>query len=118
MLFHGEIESVQKLVDKVTSRQNEVESKMEKVEKMMDSIEKDLYIDSNDYELEIICPYCNFHFELDPDETSDEVECPECKNIIEIDWDGEASFDDECSGNCGMCHGCEELGQDDDDDDM
>ena len=116
-----------KKVNEVSNRQSEVESKVQKVEKMVDSIEKDIYLDTSEYDLEIVCPYCNFSFMLDPDEMRDEVECPECNNVIEIDWNGD-SFDEGCSGSCGSCgHDCmgdeakedlKNIDFDDEDDDM
>lgn len=114
--FLTEIEKLQDVTNKLIDRQHEVEDKMRKVEQVVDSIEKDIYLDSSDYDIEIVCPYCNFNFSLDPDETRNEIECPECKNIIEIDWDGE-SFDEGCSGSCGTCsHGCGHEEEEDDDD--
>ena len=97
--------NIEELVNKVTNRQNEVEEKMDKVEKLVDSIEKDIYLE-DEYDLEVVCPYCNFSFMLDSEEKKSEVECPECKNVIEIDWDGD-TFEDDCSGNCACCgHDC------------
>lgn len=99
----------------MSDRQNKVEAKMERVEKIVDTIEKDIYV-GNEYDVEIVCPYCNYNFVLDPDEMKDEVECPECNNLIEIDWDGE-SFD-ECSGSCGSCgHKCGDIYDDEDEQD-
>lgn len=106
--FSKDFTNIEELVNKVTNRQNEVEEKMNKVEKLVDSIEKDIYLE-DEYDLEIVCPYCNFSFMLDSEERKTEVECPECNNVIEIDWDGD-SFDDSCIGDCACCgHDCMEL---------
>ena len=39
-----------------------------------------------DFEFEIVCPYCNYEFIADIDEHEDEILCPECNNPIELDW--------------------------------
>ena len=118
--FNSEIKELKDAVNEIVNKQNSIEDKIQKVEKIVDSIEKDIYMD-NEYDLEIVCPYCNYNFVLNPDETSDEVQCPECKNIIEIDWNGE-SLNDECGFDCGCCsHDCGHMEDDepeDNEDDM
>lgn len=111
------MEKVEEKMERLTNRQSEVEGKVQNFEKMLDNIEKDIYMDDSEFDLEIVCPYCNFTFMLDPNETRDEVECPECKNLIEIDWDGEC-IDDGCNGHCAGCgNGCTDNDIDDDDSD-
>lgn len=113
ILFHGELEAIEKSLVELSKRQNNIENKMGKVEKIVDSIEKDIYLD-NEYDLEIVCPYCNYSFSLDSDEIKNEIECPECKNIIELDWNDDLT-NEGCSGSCGSCfHGCNNQEDDED----
>lgn len=106
-------ELVEEKVTNIEKGQKNIETKLAKVQKVIDVIEKDIYDD--DFEIEIVCPYCNNEFftEINEDEEN-EIECPECHNIIELDlnsdYDGE-SFS--CGGNCNSCGGC---GSDTDDD--
>ena len=78
-----------------------------------------LDIDPNedeDYDFEIVCPYCNQEFVADiEDELKEEIECPECHNKIELDWDGED--DDCCSGGCCGCGHHDECGCEEDEED-
>ena len=71
----------EKVVD-IEKGQKNIEKKLAKVQKVIDVIEKDIYDD--DFEIEIVCPYCNNEFftEINEDEEN-EIECPECHNIIE-----------------------------------
>lgn len=91
-----------KNIELIKKQLEQILKKQEEFEKRLEEIEKDLYLD-NDYDLEIVCPYCNYSFILDADETNTEINCPECNNVIEIDWEGESLEDDECSC-CG--HNC------------
>jgi len=34
----------------------------------------------------ISCPYCNFNFSVEYDDTNQEITCPKCNNLIELDW--------------------------------
>lgn len=85
-------------------RQHEIDNKLEEVKQSVDGIESDIYEEGEDYEFEIICPYCNYQFLADiSSDTNTEVECPECHNIIELDWNGE----EECEHECSHCmHDC------------
>lgn len=97
-------------------KQKQIEEKMEYLEKTLNGIEKDIYDVDDNYDLEIVCPYCDYVFVLDEDSTQkSEIECPECNNIIEIDWDAE-SLEGGCSGHCSSCS--EQCGEDEEDDDM
>ena len=100
-------------IEKLEQAQKQIEERMEKMQSVIDNIERDIYAEDG-FDFEIICPYCNYEFIIDMDETKTEIECPECKNTIELDWTGDV--DDEhhdCSGDCHGCHGCN-----DEDDDM
>ena len=66
------------------------------------NITKDIYDEYEDFE--IICPYCNYEFDSDVDETVSEVICPECENVIELDWGNEE--ESSCGGSCSNCNNC------------
>lgn len=93
-------------INQTKNRQNKRNSGLNK---------KDIYEDE-DYDFEIVCPYCNHEFVADiEDELKEEIECPECHNKIELDWDGED--DDCCSGGCCGCGHHDECGSDEEDSD-
>lgn len=113
VLFLDQLDKVVDLstsrLDEVVENQRKLNEKVMQVEKVMGNIEKDIYLDDN-YDFEIVCPYCNHEFTSDfSAEVKEEVECPECHNIIELDWNQEE--EEGCSGHCGCCD--EECGQDD-----
>lgn len=106
-----------KRLDEIEDYQDHLESRLEKVEKSVNLIKSDIY-ENEDYDFEIMCPYCNHEFVADvEDELKEEIECPECHNIIELDWDGD---DDCCNGCCPSCEGHKEEKDEnkDEDDDM
>ena len=72
-------------MNKLEEKQNQIEAKMAKMQKIIDNIENDIYSEDG-YDFEITCPYCNYEFIIDVDETKTEVQCPESKNMIELDW--------------------------------
>ena len=102
-----DIEYVKKLENRVA----ELEERLERVVNILEHIEGDIYDD--DFDFEIVCPYCNNEFVVDFDENTTEVTCPECENKIELDWSSELEDEDGCSGHCCHCDGC-----DDEDEDM
>ena len=79
-------------IEKMKKFQDNIFSKMNKLEKSVNNIEKDIYQEDED-EFEIICPYCNYNFNADLDESNSELECPECENVIELDWSTENGID-------------------------
>lgn len=99
-------------MEELVKKQSELNSKMSKIEGVVGNIEKDIYLDEEDNDFEIICPYCNNEFMVDFNtELKNEVRCPECNNIIELDWNEEEEHS--CSGNCHCCDsGCEENNED------
>lgn len=109
-----------KRMDDLEKYQDELEERLDKILNTVNLIKKDIYEDE-DYDFEIVCPYCNHEFVADvEEELKEEIECPECHNIIELDWDGD---DDGCSGYCSSCghhDKCndEEENEDDNEDDM
>lgn len=98
------------IIDKLTSmtdarlseieeNQREIDNRILKVQNIVNNIEDDIYSDDENYEFEIICPYCNYQFIADVDsEINEEIECPECHNVIELDWN-----EDECTQGCSHC---------------
>lgn len=90
-------------MDEIVENQRKLNEKVIKVEKVMANIEKDIYLE-DEYDFEIVCPYCNYEFVSDFTKgVKEEIECPECHNIIELDWNQEDE-ETECSGHCGGCH--------------
>ena len=103
-----------KRMENLEKHQEEIDSKLSKVKNTVDLIKKDIYED-DDYDFEIVCPYCNHEFVADiEDELKEEIRCPECHNIIELDWD-EDKEEEGCSGCCSSCHGHDECEEDDED---
>lgn len=102
-----------KKINAIEEKQRELDEKLAKVNGYVDLIKKDIYEDE-DYDFEIVCPYCNHEFVADiEDELKEEIECPECHNKIELDWDGED--DDCCSGGCCGCGHHDECDSDEED---
>ena len=116
MLFVDMLDRVTKLTDnkvqEIEEKQIEILNRVNVVQSIVDGIEKDIYEDDENYEFEIVCPYCNYEFTADiGDENKDEVQCPECYNTIELDWNMDE--DAGCSGGCSHCAGC--VAEDDED---
>ena len=88
---------LQKMDNENKSNQNRISKLEEKVLRM----EKEFFV-TDSYDIEIVCPYCNYQFETEFDEDKKEVKCPECHNVIELDW----SSEDDCDSKCDSCHGC------------
>lgn len=113
-LFFDELnESEKRTTEKniiIEKTQVELEERIAKLENKITTIEKELYLDEEDEDFSITCPYCNNEFIIDSEELQEEIECPQCNNIIELDWGS-----DDCS--CGNCeHDCKECNHDEDDD--
>ena len=106
MMYIDEINKIMDLserrVNQVYENQKILEQKMAEIERGMNTIEKELFVE-DEYDFEIVCPYCNHEFLTDINSDKKEVECPECHNVIELDWNSE---EHECSGHCGSCGGC------------
>lgn len=88
--------------------QNKLEQKLNKVQNIVEDIKNDIYEDYNedDYEFEIVCPYCNNIFTSNVEtNVNQEIECPECNNTIELDWNEEEC----CTGSCLSCSGCSSI---------
>lgn len=93
------IEILANKIDNIEKRQKQIEDKVNRIQSSISGIENDIYED--DFEIEIICPYCNTEFVADV-ESKTEIKCPECQNKIELDWNG---GEDQgcCSGHCSSC---------------
>lgn len=102
----------------VEERQTRIEEILENVQRQIDNIEEDFYVEDeddeysngdqmhdNDYEFEIICPYCGNGFVADNSfKYIKEIKCPECKEVIELDWNGEDSCYEDCSKCKSHCY--------------
>lgn len=123
-MFDRMSKNSEKRIEDLEKNQKELEQKLNKVQNFVEDLKKDIYEEYNeeDYEFEVICPYCNNLFTTSNIQTeeNEEIECPECHNIIELDWNEEES----CTGDCSSCQGCSgaeddneiELEEDDEDD--
>lgn len=122
MLYIDELNRIMDLserrVNQVYENQKSLQIKMDKIEKSMNTIEKELFVE-DDYDFEIVCPYCNYEFLTDINSSKKEVQCPECHNTIELDWNAEEN-EYTCGGHCDGCTGCieEDIIENDDEDDM
>ncbi len=108
MLFMDMIERVTRLTDskiqEIEQKQHDILNKINSVQSAVSGIESDIYEDEENYEFEIVCPYCNYEFAADiEDESKEEIICPECHNTIELDWNQEEEVSG-CSGSCSHCH--------------
>ena len=102
------------IIDKVDNLCNSNEIRIAKLEDKIDRMTNEFYL--NDvYDIEVVCPYCNYQFETEFDENKKEIKCPECNNIIELDWASEEE-NDGCTGSCNSCTGCGEHHSDNEDD--
>lgn len=86
-------EAKQQRIDDIEEKQNRIESKMNVMQQVINNIEKDIYSEE-DFDFEIICPYCDNQFVIEADEGKTEIECPQCNNIIELDWSEEGEEKD------------------------
>ena len=91
------IEYSKESLNNVSNKQEELEERVKQIQKSLYNLEKDMYTDDEeDYEFEVICPYCNHQFlsNIDLEDTT-EIQCPECKNMIELDWNDDEEDDEE-----------------------
>lgn len=124
MLYINELDKVMDLserrVNQLVENQKVLEKKQVEIEQAINKMESELFVGEEDYDFEIICPYCNHEFVSEIGSNIKEVECPECHNTIELDWNDE----EDCGGHCSSCAGCAhdeyDDGQEenDEDDDM
>ena len=116
MLFMDIIDNLTEKADEkirqIEEKQKQIEDKMSQVESAVNNIESDIYTDEENYDFEIVCPYCEYEF-VEEIDGKNEILCPNCNNIIELDWNDEE--EEGCSGHCSGCHGCNEEDFVDDD---
>ena len=116
MIFLDAIDNLSNVADEkirqIEEKQKIIEEKMSQVESAVNDIESDIYIDEENYDFEIVCPYCDYEFVAEIN-GKNEISCPNCNNIIKLDWNDEE--DEGCTGHCSGCHGC---GEEDNEDDM
>lgn len=106
MLFIDMLDRITRLTDnkiqEIEEKQQDILNRINSVQSIVDEIESDIYEDDENYEFEIVCPYCNYEFLADiEDENKDEIVCPECHNTIELDWNPEEEIG--CLGSCSHC---------------
>lgn len=111
------MDTIDRLVES-SEKQERIEQTINQIQKSLKRIEEDIYINDDEeagaygeefigdqmhdndenYEFEIVCPYCNYEF-ITGEETNqkDEISCPNCHNIIELDWE------EHCDGECSHC---------------
>jgi uncharacterized Zn-finger protein len=129
----------EKKIAQIEKIQKDIERKITLMQQDIKEIEEDIYIDNvdsiydendelefnnvneNEYDFEIVCPYCDNEFLIDLDQENSEIECPQCNNIIELDWTGnteeQAENKNKCGGgHCSNCSGCGFIEKDDEDD--
>ncbi len=111
--LNQQIEKLLEEMKELKENQKILNDKMTHIQDVIGHIENDIYFDS-DFDFEIVCPYCEYEFVIESDNDKSEIECPKCKNVIELDWSGDLDEDDECSGHCHGCSGCESSDEEDD----
>ena len=116
-LFFDEInrieENISRKMETIVGTESRLHEKVEKLENKISSLEKELFIDDEEGDFSVTCPYCNHEFIVDYDELKEEIKCPECNNIIELDW-GDEKEPEGCNRNCLGCN----LHENNDDEDM
>ena len=136
LLFLDEMDKLAEInlkkLNVLVDKEKQLARKVANVEKAMDHIQKEMYI-SQDYDFEIMCPYCNEEFVEDfSDGIKNEIRCPECDNVIELDWhedegcscgcgNEDCDCDDDCDYDCGDdcdcgCEGHCDCNEDEEDD--
>ena len=115
-LFFDEMTRIEEMaytrMETIAGTQAALEEKVENLENKLSSMEKELFIDDEESDFSITCPYCNNEFIADYDELKDEIVCPECNNVIELDWGDKTDEPEGCTGNCSGC----KLHEDEDED--
>ncbi len=93
MLYINELNKVidisERRVNQVVENQRVLEKKQLELETALSNMEKEIFVNEEDFNFEIICPYCNHEFVSDIGTDVHEVQCPECHNTIELDWNQE-----------------------------
>ena len=116
-LFFEEINRIEEVstskIETIAATQVSMQAKIENLENKFKAMEEELFVDDDECDFSITCPYCNNEFVLETEELKEEIECPECNNIIELDWGDECGcgcddcHDEDCGHDCSSCH-CDE----------
>ena len=77
------IDELTKLTDGYTNKISSFEARLSDLEKKFIETTEIREVSLSE---KIICPYCNFEFEVEYDTDNTETICPKCKNLIELDW--------------------------------
>ena len=92
MMFMDVIDKLTNLTEsrmrEIDNQQLEIAERIQEIEGKVQNIENDVYVNEEpeEYEFEIVCPYCNHEFVADiKDGLNNDIECPECHNIIELE---------------------------------
>ena len=113
-MFFDEVSKIEETVatkmETISEAEAHLQEKVEKLENKLHSMEKELFIEDEESDFSITCPYCNNEFIVDYDELKDDIKCPECDNIIELDWG------DDCGEHSGCGHDCSHCNHDEEDD--
>lgn len=76
------IDEITKITDNFSSQISKFENRLTDLEnRLVESEIQEIHLSEN-----ISCPYCNFNFSVEYDDTNHEIECPKCNNLIELDW--------------------------------
>ena len=87
----NELKSISNRLQKIEQAQKNIEERLNTLQNSINGIENDIY--EEDYEFEIVCPYCNAEFVEDIGSKTN-IKCPECNNTIELDWNVDEEDDD------------------------
>lgn len=75
--------------DELTKLSEDFSNKILGFETRLNNLEnsfKDVEVEEVNLSEKISCPYCNFEFLVEYDDTNHEITCPKCNNLIELDW--------------------------------
>ena len=76
------IDELTKLVENFNEKILKFETRLENLEKNINNVQ----IEEVHLAEKISCPYCNYEFSVEYDDTNQEITCPNCNNLIELDW--------------------------------
>jgi DNA repair exonuclease SbcCD ATPase subunit len=77
-------------IDELTKNTESYTNKIANFEARLADLEKKFheseYVEELHLKEKIACPYCNYEFFVEYDDTNQEITCPKCNNLIELDW--------------------------------
>ena len=103
-----------KRLNSIEEKQNNMINQLNEIENRLDKFQNEFYSEG-DFDIEIICPYCDYEFIADINEENEEVKCPNCNNIIELDWTADIYGEEDNNDfrGCPGCGGCQKFDEDD-----